>query len=524
MKKVLIILAAVVAVLVLAIPVATRFLGPRFIFVDAPSGNPLGEFDIPRAESSLLAVSIRVPMTMLSEVANANVPTEFEGSEQKDFHKRVRGGGYAWKAVRGPIVFQNTGSNLAFAAPIQGAARFQGNLDAKIIQIPLNTTAQLAGVAGGTISPVVAPDWSITPNLVPSLNLTEASLGLGQLGQLDISSLLSGTFGQYIQTEAQRLAPSLKKGINLREQVDELWQQAYLSEKVNDDPNIWVSVTPYQILLAPINYSNPDELSVNVAIQSETFLTNRDPGIPQPLSLPNLIPSGAPLTTELNLPLIVGIDELNEVMRDESFEIEAGGGTRVHISGLEATVGEAGLVNLKLYLKAQQSALARALEGEIWIQASPKIDLEAQSLGFTDVDFTVETRSKLTTAAAWLLEELLIKALERELRVDLDDYKEELHEEVHKAIASADLPEGIAVSVKDLDIRLGDIYTITRPFEGAPPSPGVVIVISATGNLETEISQLDLPVNVDPTPQGPTPQGSAIQEPDGARSTTSGGP
>ena len=119
------------------------------------------------------------------------------------------------------------------------------------------------------------------------------------------------------------------------------------------------------------------------------------------------------------------------------------------------------------------------------------IDFEGQALGFTDVDFTLETKSKLTSVASWLLEELLIKAIEREMRVDLDDYKEELIEEIHKTIDSAALPEDIKVSVDDLDIQLYDIYTITRPFPGAEESPGLVVVIRSTGNLATRFGQLE---------------------------------
>tara|TARA_R110002096_G_scaffold387471_4_gene581657 strand:- start:3383 stop:4879 length:1497 start_codon:yes stop_codon:yes gene_type:complete len=496
MKKVLIIVAALLALIFVAIPITTRVLGPRLILVDAPSGNPIGEFDIPRPETSLLAVSIGVPMTMLSELANTNVPLEFEGSEQKDFHKNIKGGGYAWKAARGPITFQNSGTNLGFATEIQGAAQFQGNLDAKIIQIPLNSTAQLAGVAGGTLSPSIAPDWSIIPNLVPALNLSQASLSLGGIGQIDISDILGGSIGQYVQKEAQRLAPSLQNSLNLRDQVDQLWRQAYLTEMVNDDPVIWISVTPQQVHLAPIDYSDPEQLSVTVAIQSETFLTNRKPDIAQAIPLPDLVAHETPLTTNLNLPVIVSISELNTMLKDETFEIDSGAGTSLKISGIEAEVGQAGMLNLKLSLKASQNSLARGIEGEIWIQGSPVIDFENQSLGFTNIDFTVETRSQLTSIAAWLMEELLIKSLEKELRVNLDDYKEELHEEVQKAIASADLPAGIDVSVQDLNIQLADIYTITRPFPDAPDSPGIVVVINATGNLQTQINQIllnDLP-------------------------------
>jgi hypothetical protein len=182
--------------------------------------------------------------------------------------------------------------------------------------------------------------------------------------------------------------------------------------------------------------------------------------------------------------------ELNEVLAKENIEIDTGIGTKIDISGMEAQIAQDGMLNLKLNIQADKSRLGRGVAGDIWVKARPVIDYEKQSLGFTDVELTVETKDKLTTAATWLLEGLLTKGLESQLRVDLDDYQAEIDEEVQKGLASADLPEGINVSVENLDITLEDIYTVTRHSTEAELDPGVVIVIRATGNLATEVNEM----------------------------------
>jgi len=187
--------------------------------------------------------------------------------------------------------------------------------------------------------------------------------------------------------------------------------------------------------------------------------------------------------------VIVSITELNEVLTKESFELKTGTGSSVKIKGLEAEVGQGGMLNLKLSLNATQSGPARRIAGDIWLEARPVIDFEKQTLRFTDVDFTLETKSKLTSVATWLLEELLIKAIEREMRVDLDDYKEEMAKEINKVISSADLPEGVTVSAENLDIKLCDVYTITRPYPEADAAPGLVVVIKTNGNLAAKIGK-----------------------------------
>jgi len=498
MKKIMLILAVLVVTALLAVFVGARILGPKLISVVAPSGTPIGEFDVPRPETSLLAVNIAVPVSLLNEIANAEVPPRFEGSEEKNFHQTIKQGSYAWDVTRGEIQFQNTGSQLAFSVPFDGTAQVKGNIDAKILSVPIDGSVDVGGTAGGTLVPQVMPDWQINPNLTPTLDLNKAALSLGQLGKMDISDLLGSSLGKYLQRETRKLTPSFRKSLNLRREVTKLWDQAYLSEKVSDDPPLWVQVTPQRLLVAPIDFSQADQISLTVGVQSATYLTNREPLAAERAPLPEMGPLEGPTGTDLNLPVVISMAELNEVLKTESFDIDTGIGTKVAVSGLEAEVGQNGLLNLKLNLEADKSRLGRGVAGSIWVKGKPVINFVDQTLGFTEVELTVETRDKLTGAAAWLLEGLLVKGIEAELRVDLNDYKAELDEEVQKAIAAADLPEGLDVSLKNLEVKLTDIYTITRHSADGPPDPGIVIVIRATGDVGTRIDQLILKADKEP--------------------------
>jgi len=493
MKKLLIVLPIVGVVVLVALVLGARILGPRFIAVPPPSGAPIGAYDFPRPETSRLGVKIAVPLSAFSEIANAKVPDRFTGSESKNFHKRIKGGGYAWEVVRGPIEFTSDGSGLTFASAFAGRAVLQGNLDASIISIPLKGNADIAGVAGGRFAPTVQPDWGVDPHFVPAMRLDKATLQLGQLGQIDVGEFLGGTLGQYLQKEIGKIAPILQKSINLRHEVEKLWTEAHIVKQVSDDPAVWVGVTPTKVLLGPFDYSNPEEIGVSVAIESQTRLTNRAPAVPVMGPLPPLNPlEGTDGGTDLRLPLVISMTELNEVLAKEDFDIDTGVGTKIKVDGIAAEVGQGGYLNLKLDLEADKSRWGRGVAGTIWVRGRPVIDYEEQTLGFADVELTVETLDKLTVAAAWLLEGFLVKGLEGQLRVDLDDYKAELDEEVQKAIANAKLPAGIDVSLRDLEVRLTDIYTTTRHVEGGEPDPGIVLVIRATGDMSTRITHLKL--------------------------------
>ncbi len=492
MKKVLVALAILVVAGLAAVFLGVRIVGPRLLAVAAPGGDPIGEFDLPRPETSLLALRIAVPVTLLDELANRELPPRFEGGERRDFHKRITNGAYSWDVTRGEIRFRNTGSGLAFAAPFEGKAALQGEIDAVIAKIPLSGKADLAGTAGGTLAPEVQADWSVEANLVPELDLQKAALSLGQLGRIDVGEFLGGNLGQFLQTEARKVTPALRKHLNLRREVTKLWNEAHLVRQVSTDPPVWAQVTPKRLLVGSIDYGTPEEVALAVAVESETFLTNRAPAVPARAPLPPMSPLDGASGTDLRLPVVVSLMELNELLAGEDFEIDTGVGAKVRVHGLRAEVGQGGYLNLKLDLEADKSRLGRGVAGSIWVRGRPVIDYDKQTLGFADVELTVETRDQLTAAAAWLLEGMLVKGLEAQLRVDLNDYQAELDEEVQKAIATGGLPEGIEVSLQGDAARPADIYTVTRHVEGGEPDPGIVLVVRATGDLGTRIHRLAL--------------------------------
>jgi len=487
MKKIIIILGGILLLGLVALPFAAKYLAPQVINVPPPSGKAIGKFESPRAESSLLAIRVQIPVEALAQAANKEAPRQVQGSERKNIHKRISNGAYAWRIDRGSIRLQNTGQSLAFSTPIEGVAQASGNLNIKILQIPLRGTAQIGGIISGTINPQVAPNWQIIPNLVPRINLSKADLRIGQLGNISIRDLLQGSINPIIQQEAQKISPKVVKELDLKGEIQKLWDEAHVSDQVSKKPPIWINVKPNAVIATPLDYSVPEEISTVVAIQSQTSLTNSPPSTSAATALPNLQIVNVAPKTELRIPFIVSIARLNQELAKENFSVKTSLGTKIDVKGVKVIVGQNGFVNFSLNLNAQASKWNRPTKGVLWFQGKPIIDYDAQVLVFSEVDFTLETKDTLTTMATWLLEGLLVKSIEKGLRVDLNDYKAELDEELAKALKSDDIPKEIEVSVKNLDVKLAEIYTITKPGPAAEDDPGVVIVVQAKGEASTRL-------------------------------------
>ncbi len=493
-KPILITLIVLVLLIPILLIIGIKLIGPSLISTAPPSGDPIGEYDVPREETTRMVLDLTIPLSALDAAANEKIPAVFEGSEKKDFHKSIRDGFIEWKIQRGDIQFANVGGQASFSVPFSGNAKLKGTLDAKIFALPIDGNAKVEGTFSGTLAPDIRPNWTVIPNLSPDLKLDQAVLSLPPVGNIDISSFLSGSLGQSLQSEIQKLAPSLKNGLDIRKKPAELWEKGHLAQTISDSPPLWIYTVPQRVLLSPLDFSAADSIRLKMAMEGRTSLHIRPPAAPDQTPLPDaeILPSDPEFNhCDLRLPVVISMTELNQILADTKFDLNAGAGTKVNIHGLSAEMGEGGFLNLRLNLEADKSALGRGVFGSIWVKGRPWIDLEKQTLGFGDVALTLETQDVLTSGAAWLLDGILVKGLESKLRVDLNDHREKIDQEVKKWISRAHLPEDVSVSLENLSVTVSDAYTVTRHAVGERDDPAIVVVIRATGDLGVRLNRLD---------------------------------
>ena len=490
MKKLMLALLTIVLLALAAfaaIPFVTKVIGPSLLNVDPPSGEVIGEVDYPKTETSHLSVKLVLPIAALESLANKHKPKEFGEAGKKNFHKRVRNGALQWKLIPGKISLENTGRNLGFSVPIQGAAAASGEIDAKLVQVPVQGTADLGGTINGTMKPEVSESWQISPNLNPALKLSRANISIGSIGSFSARSLIEEAANPIIKREAAKIGPQLRKELNLKQTVQKLWNQAHLVEQINAEPAAWIVIDPAKVSLTPIDYSVQDSLSVVMGMTANSYVTNVQSKRPVREKLPPLRVVRKPPQNDIRVPVIANIKELNETLASETLSVDTPIGAKVEVTAPEVQVGTGGFLNLSLNLNTTSGKWGRGVSGRIWVEAKPIVDYEKQTLGFAEVKLTVETREALSRAAAWLLEELIVKSIEKELRADLKDYLPELQEEIDKFLAADTMPEEVELSVEQPEVKLLDVYTVTRPSENAAPSPGIVVVLGAKGNISARL-------------------------------------
>jgi hypothetical protein len=280
------------------------------------------------------------------------------------------------------------------------------------------------------------------------------------------------------------------KELDLKSDVQKLWNEAHVIEKINDDPAAWVVLDPEKVYLGPIDYSNPATVSVPLAMIAKSFVTNTETGSPTPEPLPALELKQTIPPVDIRIPIVANIAELNQALQKEDLSMDTKVGATVKISQAEVRIGQGGRLNMGLNLEAGGGAWGRGISGRIWVEGKPVVDYENQTLGLTGVTLTLESRQALSKVAAWLLEELLVTTIERELRVDLKEHIPELEEEIQKFLGSGELPDDIQIVVGKTRVELLDVYTITRTAEGSDPDPGIVVVLGGKGNITVRLADL----------------------------------
>jgi|GEM_PF-480154 len=468
--------------------VTARYVGPHLITVPAPSGEPVGKFDLPRSEESVLALRVEVPLSLLETEFDEELPRRLEGQDRANLHRRFRDGAYAWAVERGEVTLRNASDGIAFTVPIAGAARVTGSLNAEFILLPVDGTTQFRGGVTGVMRPRINSDWQVVPDAEPVLELNDAELNLSGLVRLDIRNLLESQLNTILRRKLLGDENGTAGLVDLRKELRPVWQRMHLAEQVEDEPEVWLTIDPHEIALAPLDFQSPDRIACTVVIRSHTLVTNFAPEQPKPEPLPSLARVDSIPSTRLRIPLVIDMARLNETLGRESFSTTDSRGGNVTFSRIEAIVGREGFVDIGVHVEAERGLLGRGVDGMVWLEGRPVIDYDEQTLAFADLGYTVETRDRLTSATSWLMQDVIVKTIERELRIDLDDYQDRLGEEVRKALESPALPDGLGLTLNEPHIRLSDVYTTTRAAPGTERAPGLVLVVEASGDVSVALS------------------------------------
>lgn len=425
---------------------------------------------------SILNLPVKIPLANLEEALNLNIPQTFVGTEA-DPTDLLSNDNLTYEINRQDFSIGTKNNLITFSVPISGTAKIKGKVNLGFTKIPVSARTNIAGTIFGDLSLGIDNEWNIQPNLNVSTNLTKAEVPIKNIGTISIRSLLKKQVDKAINKEKPKLIAELVKNLNLKAEVTKQWNNLHLSERVNQDPSIWIKTEPQSVSFKEFDLSDGQNVQSGIAIKMfvDTCICKEAPTI-NFKPLPNLTIQDQIIDKFLiNLPVQVSVDELNNTLESEvrgkSLSVDENMKFIVNEINLSAS-GEKIIV--KVDFKADKGNLLQGAKGILYLWGKIFYDQESNNLKVVELDYDVDTKNTLLSTADSLLKPVLLQQIEERLSFPLDQELIRAKDEANKYIQQIKLPPEIDANIEVKTIEVEKVVVANND---------IFLVLLADGNM-----------------------------------------
>jgi hypothetical protein len=349
-----------------------------------------------------------------------------------------------YEISRGAIGLTTAGDRLAFRSRLTGHAR----------GVPGRVKGSFAGTASGTATLTVSPDFNLNPAIIVGVEVDRADIGFEptrvfnhEVGiSLPIRRLAQEQANKAVDRIRGRICADVSKAANLRAIAERAWKDMPRCIRVPSTENIWLRINPTGVALdGP--HAEAGAITAILQMQAiiETFVQHDRPEAPRVSALPSLSSRRSDGHFHLILPVAIRVGELNGILSScllgaDRGEIRIGEGCAVTLKA-PSLFASGHSVYLKVSFSGEMGPGMPEIQGTITCSTVPHLAVETQVLTFDQFDFTTETRSALASTAAWLLKPVVLRELQRRLKVDLSRPLEAAAEQANHLVGHLTLEE-----------------------------------------------------------------------------------
>ena len=194
--------------------------------------------------------------------------------------------------------------------------RFLDRIAGSIVSPTVQETLEEIGIeVEASIEPTVTSDWRVIPRANAHINVYQADGRIIRVIPYSARSLVEGHVENFVSNEVDSFNHAIANDNRIHAEANEFWSSLHRVIKINDEPNIWLSIQPlYATAGQPkINSSGVDFTFVIEAFTS--LSTGSKPSInTKPLPLLRLIDRSPDGQLNLALPLVVDWEAVNEAI------------------------------------------------------------------------------------------------------------------------------------------------------------------------------------------------------------------
>ena len=386
---------------------------------------------------SFLATPIRVDLDALFATAERATPRVPPGVETWNnlAGPALGGGAYRFDLYRDPLAFNLNGNRLAVHTTVnywlEVGVRMKGWVKG-MGSCGLPPESYRRARLGLVAELALTPDWGIDLRLTPEDPLQMDSCQVTLLG-VDITGKVLAVMKDSLFKAARGMEQQLRDSTLLRQKVANAWLQA--QQPVELSPGVFMMLNPERVRMAPLRSEGKEliitpEIQVRPSISLGTAPQEPYRALP-PLDLsPNPIQPGFRLRVAADLSYEQATAQLAKQLAGQRFQTDKG----VFEVQSVAVRGEKGNAVLEIGLKGR-------VNGKLTLTGKPVFDPQTGTLRLDGLDYTLESKSWITSLGEWFYRSTLRKTLAEKCNFFMDHKFQDLRAQAQQGLNRSLTPE-----------------------------------------------------------------------------------
>ena len=257
---------------------------------------------------------------------------------------------------------------------------------------------------------------------------------------IPVTPIANIALSYFQKTITEQVDKVLYENVPLDKYIGDVWEEVQKPFLLSDEDNLWIRITPKEILLAPFT-TKGNKLNITIVFYAQVeSVFGAQPVVKNRVPLPSLrYIERQPRQFSINVGADVTFDKIAEFARSQ-------------LQGKSFT--ESGKIikidNLSLYSSSGRAVvvadLSGSYKGRIYFTGKPVYNSEKQSLEIAEPEFDIKTQNALIKSANWLLHGMILKKITPLLTYPLEETLATLKDQANSMLKSYEVYNGIHIN------------------------------------------------------------------------------
>ncbi len=374
-----------------------------------------------------------------------------------------------------PFEVSNENGRLKTVIPLKVTGTYRIGSEAFGFSLYDTKNFAIAGVIT-LVSDVAIINWKLqTKTTLEKIDWTETPSIEVAGAKISLSFLLNSALNLFRPDIEKAIDDAIKNAADFRPQVFEALEKLSTPILVNPEFQTWFKVNPIE-LYSTESKLLPDAISLNMGLKCnmETYIGQKPTAVFDKKNVVLKPVQTMPDKITLSVAAITGYAEASAMMA-KNFEGKefVSGKRKVTINKVDLWQ-KAGKLIVSLNLSG-------SINGTVYLSGLPKYDREKQEIFVDELDYVLDSKSRLTRSASWLLQGLVLKSIKENCRYSIKKDLTEAKKSMEPFLKNYSPVKGVLINGTLESLDFDKIQLSNK---------AIVAFITATGTMDVKVEGL----------------------------------